>query len=292
MKALRQQQDLTGQRFGKWLVVGPRIPSTAAVHDVKWICRCDCGTEMPVFQSGLLAGRSTSCGCLRRIEIKVGDVLGRLTIIAGPHRKFSSGRVREFYWVQCVCGTVKEVCKDGLPRTISCGCYSTERATIHGMWDTSTYKSWQSMKDRGRNPNHPSADRYVERGIAVCAQWNENFENFLADMGLRPEGTSIERVDNDGGYWCGHCEECLANDRPANCKWGTRKEQMNNTSVNRLITIEGITRNVSQWAIHSGIKRSTLFSRLLLGWTEEETILIPFGTRRKTWLKQQQALQN
>jgi hypothetical protein len=82
---------------------------------------------------------------------------------------------------------------------------------------TPTYLSWQNMRQRCHNPNTPRWDHYGGRGITVCARW-DSFENFLSDMGERPEGTSIDRINNDGNY------------EPGNCRWATSAEQMSNRS--------------------------------------------------------------
>jgi len=97
--------------------------------------------------------------------------------------------------------------------------------TTHGMSYTRTYKSWSSMIQRVRNPNHQAFARYGGRGITVCTRWL-SFDAFYDDMGDRPEGTSLDRLNNDKGY------------EPGNCRWATASEQQHNRHDNR-VTLPG-----------------------------------------------------
>src|SRR6185312_16527306 len=92
---------------------------------------------------------------------------------------------------------------------------------------TPEYTSWLAMRSRCFNRNNRKWPRYGGRGIVPCAAWAE-FPTFLSDMGPRPSGTSIDRINNDGGYWCGKCEECVAFGRQSNCRWATDAEQVMN----------------------------------------------------------------
>lgn len=113
-----------------------------------------------------------------------------------------------------------------------------------------TYQTWLSMIYRCYNVDHASYPNYGGRGIKVCDRWKNSFENFIADKGERPEGYSLDRIDNDGNY------------EPSNCRWSTRLEQANNKRNNRFIEINGKTLTVAQWSDETGIPRSTISRRL------------------------------
>lgn len=114
---------------------------------------------------------------------------------------------------------------------------------------TTTYRIWTGMLTRCRNKNDPGFRNYGARGISVCERW-EDFANFLADMGERPTGLSLDRIDVDGPY------------SPENCRWATTKEQMRNRRDNTHLLINGTLEVLADVAERTGLHRSTITSRL------------------------------
>ena len=155
-----------------------------------------------------------------------GKRFGRLVVL---HRDGSTPGRDAAWRCRCDCGEVRTIRGQCLRsgHTKSCGClhreFSSERlprlATKHGMARhgrvAGIYKSWQAMRERCKNPRHHAYANYGGRGITVCERW-ESFENFLADMGPRPEGLTLDRIDNEGNY------------EPGNCRWATRLQQRHN----------------------------------------------------------------
>lgn len=121
------------------------------------------------------------------------------------------------------------------------------------------YGAWKAMRRRCRNPNSDCWKHYGGRGITVCDRWN-SFHAFLDDMGPKPKGYTLERIDNDGNY------------EPSNCRWATRKEQMRNQSVTRWVTIEGKRYRAVDLSDISGIKTDSIVERATAGLTYEEVI--------------------
>lgn len=131
------------------------------------------------------------------------------------------------------------------------------------MSNTPTYRSWQSMRDRCKKTG-VQYKHYSGKGVTVCKRW-ESFENFLADMGERPVGTSLDRINVKKGY------------SKSNCRWATNEEQARNRGNNNVL--QGKT--LSEWSLVLNIPRSTLAQRLYVyGWSVERTLNTPVRKKR------------
>lgn len=115
---------------------------------------------------------------------------------------------------------------------------------------TRLYGVWMQMRLRCSNPTHPNFKDYGGRGITVCDEWRDNFAAFKRDMGERPQGTSIDRIDNNGPY------------SPLNCRWATNAEQRRNNRRTRMLTFQGKTLCMRDWERHLGFGYGTLLYRL------------------------------
>lgn len=190
-----------------------------------------------------------------------GQKFGKLTVLSS-----AGSRGGHIYWnCQCDCGNDKVArgshLRSGNVR--SCGCIPAHKT--HGKSKTRLYGVWNNMILRCHNPNNPEYPRYGERGIVVCDEWRNDFMAFhtwAMEAGYdeaAPRGRyTVERKDNDGPY------------SPENCTLVNARAQANNTRRNRLITYNGETKTVSQWARHLGINQTTLSRRILSGWPVEK----------------------
>lgn len=142
---------------------------------------------------------------------------------------------------------------------------------------TATYKAWEAMHRRCRLESQDSYPQYGGRGIAVCEQW-ASFEEFLADMGEKPVGMSLERKDSNGPY------------APNNCRWATQKEQQRNRRGNRLLSHDGVTMTVAEWAERIGVGSATIRSRIdKHGWSVARALETPARTRAECMRQAQSA---
>ena len=206
----------------------------------------------------------------------IGQEFDRLTVVKFVGRN----RYGHALWLcDCTCGGSATVSAPNLRRTHSCGCFQRETAgdqsRIHGRNGTLEWNSWRAMKERCFNPKADRYDRYGGRGITVCERWLE-FAAFYADMGPRPSAnSSIERKDNDPGYWCGHCADCISKGWEANCRWAAPVEQARNSDHVHELTFNGVTRCISEWAEIARIDRRTIHTRLRDGWSIEDALTRP-----------------
>src|SRR6266496_1247415 len=186
----------------------------------------------------------------------VGDRFGRWLVL---ERQSQPKPLEARLLCRCDCGTVRWVREGNVTRGVSrsCGCLKNEatgaRRRTHGCSATPIYGVWLRMRDRCENPANQDWLRYGGRGIAVCAEW-QRFETFARDMGPRPPGLEIDRIDNNGDY------------EPGNCRWATRLEQANNVSRNHLLEHDGVSLTVSEWSRRTGIKAQTILARLRVGY--------------------------
>ncbi|MDN8081144.1 hypothetical protein QZN30_17415 [Burkholderia multivorans] len=199
-----------------------------------------------------------------RKDITPGQRFHRLTVLqeaakreGSPHRRVTA---------ICDCGDVRDYVMAMLRsgKTKSCGCFAIDSLTKHGhaRTNTPTYRSWTAMKSRC-DPDHGKPE-YAGSGISVCLRWLESFENFLADMGERPKGTTLDRFPNGSGNY-----------EPGNCRWATPSEQANNRGNQHLLSAHGKTMTIMEWANKTGIPFQTIRHRLLRGWSAERSVSAP-----------------
>lgn len=262
-------QDLTGQRFGKLVVVSRGEdyvrPSTGR-HAAKWNCVCDCGASCCVIGEALKRGLTKSCGCVRKqgpkIDNLVGLRFGKLTVISLAERKSYGSRSVVTWECLCDCGKMTRVSSQNIRQgqVKSCGCFAKEatskRMTKHGLSNTPEYEAWTNMNGRCKGRGLLSKKNYENKGIRVCQRYESDFVSFYEDMHPRPsEDHSIDRIDNTRGYDCGHpdCADCTARGATRNVRWATWTEQMRNTSRNHHIIHNGDKITVAELGERLGV---------------------------------------
>jgi len=207
-----------------------------------------------------------------------GQRFGRLVALRRVSRD-GSDRCRNALWAcRCTCGGHTLVSSNHLVRGAirNCGCLrrqvTAERSSTHGHKRYGTvsriYTTWCNMTQRCTNRKCPDYPRYGGRGINVCERWRK-FANFLKDMGEPPSDRhQIDRINNDQGY------------RPSNCRWVTPRANRRNTRRNRPLTYKGRSQCLAAWAKETGVKASTIRSRLKAGWPVERALTKPGRNER------------
>ena len=181
-------------------------------------------------------------------------------------------KVNKRYHAHFICHCGKKFSADYYSITskhsISCGCYRKKQVTnaTHNMSNSREYESWSCMLSRCNNPRTNRSKSYVLKGITYAKEWS-NFENFYKDMGNRPIGTSLDRIDNDKGY------------TKSNCRWATNIEQARNKSNTKYVVYEGKKMPMIEVCDILKLNYNTLNSRLNRGATFEEAITKPIRGR-------------
>lgn len=224
--------DLTGQRYGRLTAVEYTGRYCGKIR--LWLCRCDCGQLCEVMLNNLRSGHTQSCGCLSRDEPNrkkydlAGQRCGRLTVLEITTRRSKKGDTGDYLWrCRCDCGSAVTVSGSKLRNghTRSCGClHRAKLSTQAGLSvdpDTrALWKLWHGMRSRCCNPNNKSYPAYGGRGIKVYEPWLDSPFEFVEwmrlNLGPRPDGCSLDRIDNDGNY------------EPGNLRWANRSTQQRN----------------------------------------------------------------
>lgn len=255
-----------GQRFGRLVTV-----SQSPTRKHHWLCKCDCGKELEVYKYTLFAEHDRSCGCLqKKYHFQSGLRFGRLTTVSVSDKRNKHGR---YPWLCiCDCGSKMLVQPEHLFKkaTVSCGCFQVQRTIERNKANTKhghcvgpvmspTHNTWASMKQRCLDVDSDNYPKYGGAGITICERWTV-FENFLADMGERPDGCTLDRIDNSKGY------------SRENCRWATPKEQARNRRNSLKLTIGRQTMTLVEWSEKVGIPYHKLKKRLTDGLTPEEVL--------------------
>lgn len=217
---------------------------------------CQCGAPISARNR---SGRCRSC-VLRSAKRKTtaispGQKFARLTALR-PNGKMPSGPILWLFVCECGRETSASCASVAAGKTKSCGCLSREVSaamcrdkTTHGHAKkgqvSATYNTWISMVQRTTRSNHPSYPEYGGRGITLCERWLI-FKNFLEDMGERPAGTTIDRIDNGKGYFL------------ENCRWADARTQQSNTRKARIVIVDGEPVSFSEAARRLGMSRPSL----------------------------------
>lgn len=213
--------------------------------------------------------------------INIGDIFGRWKVIELDNEKsINDKRGRKYYFCECQCDnkTIKSVRGDSLTskKSTSCGCYNRERVSEstskHNSSHSNLYDVWINIKQRCLNQNNPNYKNYGGRGITVCDEWINDFNNFQewSITNGYQKGLNIDRIDNNKGY-------C-----PENCRFITYAENQNNKRTNAYIEFNNEINTITNWAKKLNMNPRTLITRIdTLNWSVKKALTTPVNTKRK-----------
>lgn len=196
---------------------------------------------------------------MRKVQDLSGNVYYFLTVL-----KRIEGTKQPQYECLCKCGNTCIRFGSNLLSGVhnSCGCW--RKSTQHHLKKTGTYITWRSLRNRCNRVSNHNYKYYGGKGVTYDPRW-EDFRTFIADMGMRPEGKTLDRIDSNGMY----CKE--------NCRWADIKTQANNKTFNVFIEYNGKRQTIMQWADETGLSWSCIRHRLKNQWSTEEIFNTPIG---------------
>lgn len=194
-----------------------------------------------------------------------GIEFGRLTVVERCGR---DNRGEAMWLCVCECGKERKIRGSSLRvgLTKSCGCLNKEivskNSKTHGRSNSALHNVWRKMKQRCFSEKDQAFKYYGGRGITVCDEWKDNFENFYKCSMTNgySDGLTLDRINVNGNY------------EPSNCRWVTMKVQQNNRRNNRRIEFNGQVHTITEWSVITGINLSTISMRLKKGWSAEKTL--------------------
>jgi hypothetical protein len=284
--------DLAGKKIGLLDVID--IAERGSDGKPKWNCKCSCGASIVVSHEKLRrkVKYKQSCGCARKHTDLTGMTFYRLVVIGlGERKVLANGSTIKTWRCSCSCGKAVIVLTGDIVsgKTRSCGCYRADttsaRETTHGATrvdrgkpsPTAEYRAWGAMIYRCESESGDRFAYYGGRGIYICKRWRGDFTAFRDDMGPKPSRKhSLDRMNNNGSYTCGKCEECVARGAPANCRWATWQEQARNKRNNVIVTAYGATLTAPEWQEEIGIPAGTIRDRVSRGLSGESAVEFNF----------------
>lgn len=266
--------DYIGKKFGHLTVL--RQSQKTCNYSNSFDFQCDCGNIISDQPARVINGHRVSCGkcefrgMASKPRFNINDYINRkshmLTVVGIAERK--PGDKYWFLKCSCDCGGTINVTPYQFNHGIikSCGCLrKIGYRTIDNRTKNPLYGTWKQMINRCENPKYNKYQRYGGRGIKVCDEWHDfdNFVNWSDSIGGRPNGCTLDRINNDGNY------------EPSNCRWATRFQQATNKSSNVILEYNGESKTLVEWSLSTGISWSVLWNRLKRGWSVEKMLTTP-----------------